>query len=161
VYNTTAATESPLKSALKRFKYDRDVSLAPVLGSLLVDHAPLVADDYDVLVPVPLHDGRLRWRGFNQALLLARALGKRSRVDPFALRRKRATTSQVGLSEAERGRNVRDAFVVDCPERVSGLSVLLVDDVYTTGATAESCAATLLDAGVSRVDVLVLARAVR
>ncbi len=161
LYSTTLPTEDPLKSALQRFKYNRDVSLAPVLADLLATHAPLLAGDYDVVVPVPLHNQRLRWRGFNQALLLARALDRRARIDPFTLRRHRATPSQVGLNEAERHRNVRDAFAVARPARICGRSVLLVDDVYTTGATVESCAVTLLDAGASRVDVLVLARAVR
>jgi len=161
VYDTTRSTPDPLKSALQRFKYDRDVSLAPVLADLMAAHAPLLADDYDVVMPVPLHKQRLRWRGFNQALLLARPLVGRVRVDPFTLRRQRATASQVGLSEADRQRNVRDAFTVDRPERVARRSILLVDDVYTTGATADACAGALLDAGASRVDVLVLARAIR
>jgi len=117
---------------------------------------------HDLLVPVPLHLRRLRWRGFNQALLLTRPLAQRcgARLDPFVLARTRPTSPQVGLDEAARRRNIAGAFAVRDPAVVRRRSVLLIDDVYTTGATVEECARVLRRAGASRVDVLVLARAV-
>jgi ComF family protein len=155
-----ADRRSPLMDALHRFKYGRDVTLAPVLGAYLTEHAPLTID-HDLLVPVPLDLERLRWRGFNQAAALTRVLAARSRRrwDPLALRRCRATAPQVGLGEDERRRNVARAFAVREPAAVRGRSILLVDDVMTTGATAEECAKAMRRAGARRVEVLVLARA--
>lgn len=160
LYVATNDAESPLASVLRRYKYGREVTLAGVLASVLVERCPC-APTYDLLVPVPLHLTRLRWRGFNQSLLLARPLARRwnADVDPFILRRSRATSPQVGLNERARRDNVRGAFSLAAQARLRGLSILLVDDVYTTGATANECAATLRHAGASRVDVLVLARA--
>ncbi len=120
--------------------------------------------DADLLVPVPLYRLRLWSRRFNQAELLARAVSRESglAVDPFSLVRSRRTESQVGLSPEQRRRNVAGAFAV--PEaktdRIAGKSVILVDDVVTTGATANACARALQRAGAARVDVLALARVV-
>jgi ComF family protein len=148
-----------LASALFRYKYGREVVLARPLGELLAERCPLPAR-YDAIVPVPLHRSRLRWRGFNQALLLARPLARRWSValDPFALQRTRPTDPQVGLDDASRRRNIAGAFAVQPGSALRGRSILLVDDVLTTGATADECARTLLGAGARRVDVLVLAR---
>ncbi|MBX7199685.1 MAG: ComF family protein [Rhodospirillaceae bacterium] len=114
----------------------------------------------DVIVPVPLHRWRLLMRTYNQAALLANALGKLAGkpVAVDALRRVKATPSQGGLSRAARARNVGRAFAVAAPAPIAGKRVLLIDDVFTTGATAEACARALLDAGATAVDVLVLAR---
>jgi ComF family protein len=110
---------------------------------------------------VPLHLRRLRWRGFNQAQLLAAALAARGdlAVDPFALVRHRPTPPQVGLDATARRRNVVGAFAVPDPFRVRAKRVLLVDDVYTSGATTNECSRVLRAAGARRVDVCVLARA--
>jgi ComF family protein len=113
-------------------------------------------------MPVPLHLTRLRWRGFNQSQLLAWSLARLARVplDAFSLERVRPTRPQVELDHAERQRNVKQAFQVQRPERVRGQHILLVDDVYTTGATADECSRALMRAGAAAVDVLTLARAV-
>jgi len=152
--------DSPLIEILHRFKYGRDTTLAPILGGFLADHCPL-AVDHDLLVPVPLDLARLRWRGFNQAVSLARALAARCgrRLHPMALQRCRATPPQVGLGEADRRRNMAGAFAVRDRGAVRGRDILLVDDVMTTGATVEECAKTLRRGGARRVDVVVLARA--
>lgn len=152
--------DSPLIEILHRFKYGRDVTLAPILGDFLADHCPLPVD-HDLVVPVPLDLERLRWRGFNQAVSLARVLAARSgrRVHPMALQRCRATPPQVGLGEADRRRNMAGAFTVRDRAAVRDRSILLVDDVMTTGATVEECAKTLRRGGARRVDVVVLARA--
>jgi ComF family protein len=151
---------SPLIDVLHRFKYGRDISLAPVLGALLVDHCPLTLD-HDLVVPVPLDLERLRWRGFNQAVALARVLSARRRLPlhPMALRRRRGTRPQVGLNERDRRHNIAGAFAVRDPAVVRGRTILLLDDVMTTGATVDECAKTLRRAGARRVDVVVLARA--
>lgn len=151
----------PLARVLHDYKYQRDVTLAPLLADFLIQSCPLIVD-HDLIVPVPLHRDRLRWRGFNQSHLLARRLGQHFnvRVDPFLLTRARPTPPQVGLDEADRRRNVAGAFAVRRITTLAGRHTLLVDDVYTTGATVEECARVLKRAGARRVDVLVLARAV-
>lgn len=158
----------PLADALLRFKYQGRSELARPLAALLTT-SPLVARaswpaEIDVLVPVPLHARRLRERGYNQAALLARPLARLLRR-PLACRlleRQRETRTQASLGLAERRENVQGAFVVRAPARplLSARRVLLVDDVATSGATAEACARALLAGGASRVHVLVLARAV-
>lgn len=153
-------TPNPLIDVLQRLKYARDVSVARVLGTFMAAHMPL-AIDHDLIVPVPLHRERLRWRGFNQSAGLARAVGRATRrpVEALALARLRATPPQVGLGVAERRLNVRGAFAVRRPAAVHSRTVLLIDDVMTTGATADACAHALRQGGARRVDVLVLARA--
>jgi ComF family protein len=123
--------------------------------------ADLLADA-EALVPVPLHRGRLLARRYNQAAEIARALARRTMVRhrPDALVRKRATDTQGGKSGSGRRRNVEGAFVVPAGRRaqVEGRRVLLIDDVMTTGATAEACAKALLKAGARAVDLAVVAR---
>jgi ComF family protein len=151
---------SPLIDVLQRLKYGRDIAYAAVLGRYLCSHLPM-AIDHDLIVPVPLHRRRLRWRGFNQSALLADAVSTRSGrpADAFTLARVRPTPPQVGLGEGDRRRNVAGAFIVRRQASVRRRTVLLVDDVMTTGATVDECARVLRRAGAARVDVLVLARA--
>ncbi|HVY02299.1 MAG TPA: ComF family protein [Caulobacterales bacterium] len=119
----------------------------------------------DVLIPTPLHWTRLVGRRFNQAAWLAQALGGlcAKPVDLFALRRVKRRRSQAGLNAGQRRRNVTGAFAAakSGGSRLNGKNVVLVDDVFTTGATAEACARALKRAGARRVDVLTLARVVR
>ncbi len=119
--------------------------------------------DIDLILPVPLHPKRFRQRGFNQAYRLMSnwkheysALAATTRL----LVKLRATAPQTGLGKVQRRRNIRNAFGVRQPEAVRSRQVLLIDDVYTTGATADECARVLLKCGAARVDVLTLARAV-
>jgi ComF family protein len=135
---------------------------APLFGRMLAEAARDLLPGAEVITPMPLFWRRLVWRRFNQAALLAQALGRETGlpVEMMALRRIRSTASQVGLSGAERQRNVEGAFAV-APRRagkIVGRRVLLVDDVVTTGATANACAAALKAAGASGVDVVSLAR---
>ena len=116
-----------------------------------------------VLVPVPLHRWRLLKRGYNQAALLAASIARRS-VTPLAvdaLERSRATAMSKGMTRTQRATNVRGAFRVAHPEQVAGRSVILIDDVLTTGATVEACARVLRRAGARHVLVLTWARVVQ
>src|SRR3954463_4231203 len=120
--------------------------------------------DSDLIVPVPLHRRRLWARRYNQAAELARALARRSGKpsDPLALTRSRPTRSQGEMSSAKaRRRNVLRAFAVPEPAKVTGRAILLVDDVLTTGATADAASRALKRAGAAKVCVLALARVVR
>jgi ComF family protein len=159
LYLPTAAGLNPLAVAVQRLKYRGRRVLADALGALLASRYPFAPDA--LLVPVPLHVARLRERGFNQALLLARALARCRglSVAAQALARRRTTRAQPGLAAAERRANVQGAFTVPRPQVVSGRSVVLIDDVLTSGATADACATALLAAGAVRVDVYTVGRA--
>lgn len=143
--------------AIKQFKYHRRLEYLPLLCHWLAEPACReFAAAGDLVIPVPLHVRRLRERGFNQALLLAQALPGRLLRDTLV--RIRHTQPQTGLSPTARRENVRRAFAVRRPEVVKGKSVLLVDDVYTTGATVRECSRALLAAGAREVRVLTVAR---
>jgi ComF family protein len=159
LYLPATAGLNALASAVHALKYGRRRRVATALGALLAARYPFAPDA--LLVPVPLHLHRLRARGFNQALLLARALAGRRGLEVAArnLVRLRDTHMQPGLSAAERRRNLRGAFVVRTPAAIVGRQVVVVDDVLTTGATAEACALTLRAAGAARVDVFTVGRA--
>lgn len=119
----------------------------------------------DLIVPVPLHYWRLVKRRYNQAALIAKALAKETGIDyaPDILKRTRATPTQGFLNARERQKNVRNAFqvCVKKEEQVRGKNILLIDDVYTTGATVNECTKALLKAGAEEVNILALARVVK
>ena len=150
------------RALVHALKYGDRLDLAPMMGRWLSHAGRELLDEADALVPVPLH-WRRRWaRRFNQSAMLAAAVSAASGVPiaAGALKRVKFTAQQVGLSRAERATNVQGAFRVP-PERkpeVAGRRLLLVDDVLTSGATAEGCAKALLRAGARNVDVLVFAR---
>ena len=114
-------------------------------------------------MPVPLHRSRLWWRGFNQSALVARELSRHLDIeaDPFVLRRTRRTPPLKGMSPLQRRKAVAGAFRVAEPALITGKTIILVDDVLTTGSTAEACARTLTRAGASRVELVSWARVVR
>ena len=147
---------------LLRWKYGRDHVVGSSLATLLAEHRTPHAECYDVVVPVPLHATRLAERGFNQAAILARAVahgGARVAVD--LLRRDARNATQAALGRGARAENVRHAFAVRPRTSLLDRSILLVDDVVTTGETVRACSAALRDAGARRVDVWSLARTPR
>jgi ComF family protein len=152
------AYEGPLRDLIHVFKYGRVHPLSVPLGRLLASAIPQ-DQSFDFIVPVPLHWRRRLARGFNQSGLLAREVSRRYGLRPSrALRRSRFTPAQAGLSHAGRRRNVAGAFAVPRNVDVTGRRVLLVDDVFTTGATLTACARALKRAGARYVAVLTLAR---
>lgn len=147
----------PLADAVHALKYRDRPALSRPLGRWLASRVALPRDS--AVVPVPLARGRRIARGYDQAALLARHLSRAASLPllPGALRRLRETPPQVGRARAERVRNVAGAFAAD--DRVRGRAIALVDDVVTTGATADACARALKAAGAGRVIALALGRA--
>lgn len=156
--------DQSLRSAIQALKFNAVVQLAAPLGCLLHQTYRQYwhPGDIDLIVPVPLHHRRLRRRGFNQSYLLI--AGWQRSDDAVIVRdflgRHQATPPQTGLDRRQRQINIRRAFSVRRPGQSAGRRVLLVDDVLTTGATADACARTLIKDGAIQVDVLTLARAV-
>lgn len=156
--------DGAIRQLVHRLKYSDRMELAKPMGAWMARAGAELLDDADLLVPVPLHRRRLASRKFNQANALAQAVSVESGVpvDPFALVRVKPTASQVGLSRSQRALNLQGAFRV--PEamtaRVEGRAIVLVDDVMTSGATANAASRALLRAGAKRIDVLVFARVV-
>ncbi len=150
-----------LKKAIQDFKYRNKTILAVALGRLLADAGAVVLDKaaYEFIVPIPLHPMRVRQRGFNQSLMLARQIGKLwdIPVGAEALVRNRWTRPQTVLPLAERHRNIKGAFSCTI-SGLNGKNILLIDDVYTSGATVNECARILKKQGAREVDVLTLAR---
>jgi ComF family protein len=152
--------EGAIRQAILRLKYHRIWALTDVLGRLLAENTRAYLVPCDVVIPVPLHIRRRRERGFNQAELLARPIAATvaAPLVPGLLIRNRPTASQTALTARERFENVRHAFTCVQPEAVRGRSVLLVDDVCTTGATLQAAAAALYSAGAVAVHGVTLAR---
>ena len=147
------------------FKHADRTDAAPVFARWMARAGGDLLAEADMIAPVPLHWTRLFRRRYNQAALLALALGRHSgtRVEPGLLYRRRRTPSQGGLGAQRRQENVRGAIAV-CPgkrDRIAGRRIIIVDDVFTTGATAAACTRALLRAGAGAVDVLTLARVLR
>lgn len=150
------------RAMILKLKYQDDLYLARIYGPWLKSAGSILIANSDVIVPVPLHYRRMVRRRYNQSLQLARALARHTQLPLVAdgLKRIRATVQQTGLTKPQREKNVKGAFVLNEKKRaqIQGKSVLLIDDVMTTGATIHACTNTLLKAGASNVNVLTLAR---
>jgi ComF family protein len=152
------------RTVVLKLKYSGRPGLAETLARFMLRHLPEEGDGEPkpLLVPVPLHRWRIWKRGYNQAALIASALSRRARIEaaPDILRRTRATPPLKGLGRRERALTVRGAFKVteEGRKRLAGRPVILVDDVFTSGATAGACAKALRRAGASSVSVLCWAR---
>ena len=167
-YNRARAAvryDETARTMVQAFKYGDRLDLAPAMGRWMATAGHELLSEADALVPVPLHWRRLWSRRFNQAATLAQTVARISGV-PVAhdlVKRVRATRQQVGLTQAERARNVQGAFRLprEARPQVLGKRLLLVDDVLTSGATLDTCARILLRAGAASVDVLAFARVVQ
>ena len=149
--------EFPIDAAIKALKFRRKLFYAPAFAQLLCHVRHQLPDDLDAVLPVPLHWRRKWWRGFNQALEIAKPVAKELGLPLIHVaRRQRATTPQSGLSAKQRAKNMRDAFRVK--RALACEHVLLIDDVITTGATITQLGKVLRHAGVDRVSASALAR---
>ena len=152
--------EDPVKHLIHALKFNRKLYVARVLGELMAEHYAQQGARPDVIMPVPLHTGRLRERGFNQALELARPVAAHLRIpiSTHACVRTRGTAAQSDLPAEQRAKNVKGAFELRGPLKVR--RVAIIDDVMTTGATVDELARVLIAGGVEDVQVWVCARAV-
>lgn len=152
----------PLTTIISRFKYHGQTTGLKTFRALQLQSNQRPLTRPDLIIPVPLHRKRLRERGFNQALLLARTFYPEERriIDFSTLIRQQHTAPQTGLSGKIRRSNLKKAFRITDKGRVTGKRVVLVDDVFTTGTTVSECARVLKRAGATKVDVLTLARVV-
>lgn len=152
------------RSMIHALKYQDRTDLAPTMGRWMARAGSELLQQADALVPVPLHWKRSWSRRYNQSGELARIIGKAAHVPvlPDTLQRIRPTEQQFGLSKSERARNVQGAFAVPPAKKsaIHGRKIVLIDDVLTSGATADACARALLRAKAASVDVLVFARVV-
>lgn len=165
VARSVAAFEGVLLEAIHAFKYRNKTGMGAGLGRMMTgdSHAGMDMHGYSLIMPVPLHIRRLRERGFNQSLVLAKVLATRHAIplDFVTLRRERDTPPQTMMGRKERQANIKGAFGVADKERIRKQRVLLIDDVYTTGSTLAECARVLLNSGAAQVGVLTLARAIK
>jgi len=150
------------RSLALRLKYGRKTALAATMARFMAVHLDNYPCD-SIVIPVPLHRWRLWGRGFNQAVLIARALAeaKGLRVECRTLVRTKATPPLKAMSMAQRRRAISGAFAVAAGQHVAGRTIILVDDVLTTGSTASACARVLKRAGAERVELISWARVVR
>ena len=162
---STGIYDKVLKKCIHLFKYYGEKKLAKPLGKLMVDY--LVKNDefkkrIDLIIPVPLHKNDLRKRGFNQSILLGRVVGNyfSISVGEKVLIKKKLTPFQANLSKKEREKNILRAFLVEKPKEIKGKNILILDDVFTTGATVEECTKELMKARAKNIFVLTLARTV-
>jgi ComF family protein len=150
-----------IRHLIVELKYSRHFAVIPLLGHFLLHKVPPeILREADMFLAVPLHWRRLVSRGYNQSFLLARYLARESgkALHGDILRRKRSTKVQRNLNPNERMHNLHGAFCVDKPESIKGKTLLLVDDIFTTGATSNECCRILKEAGAKKVFVLALAR---
>lgn len=157
--------ETHLLDAIHQFKYKSKIIVGETLGKLMAgfEYDSFSIDGYSLIMPVPLHRRRLRERGFNQSVILAREIARAHSIhlDFETLKRTIYTKPQTNLGRKQRSTNVKGAFEVADRERVEGKRVVLIDDVYTTGSTVGECARVLIKNGAAEVAVLTLARAVQ
>lgn len=153
--------EGVLKEVIHLFKYGKKVELSNVLGDLMCKALERCDWDFEYIVPVPLHKKKEHLRTFNQTKLLADFISKKRGIPIFhGLKKSIDTPSQVGLSYNERRTNILDCFSLKDNKKIEGKSLLLIDDVMTTGTTIEECSRTLLEGGAKEVYGLCIAYAV-
>jgi len=155
-----AVFDSPIQNGLHTMKYRRNIGLGESIAIQMVDFVRSLRWPIEIMMPVPLGKNRLKERGYNQVGLVARPLAYRLglRYEPDSVRKIRETRSQVGLTVSQRRENVQEAYQAD-PQVVKRKSILIMDDVATTGSTISACTEALLSAGARDIYVLTIARA--
>jgi competence protein ComFC len=155
-----AVFDSPIQNGLHAMKYRRNIGLGEALAIQIAGYLRSLCWDIDLMIPVPLGKKRMQERGYNQVALVAEPLAYEVGYEyaPKALWKSRDTRSQVGLNISQRQENVQDAYKAN-PEMVKRKSILLMDDVATTGSTILSCTKVLMDSGARDVYILTIARA--
>lgn len=151
-----------LRNILHEFKYNGKLRFGDFLGQLAVEYFPADIGDFDLIVPVPVHIIKLRKREYNQSAIISSYMAQYFGIqnDPFILKKDVDTVAQVEFSgESERRRNVKGVFSVESSLRIEGRTILLFDDVFTTGATTNECSDVLIRAGAAKVYVYTLMRA--
>ncbi|WP_051295109.1 ComF family protein [Maridesulfovibrio bastinii] len=148
-----------LREIILKWKFKEKLELSRIMKKLACEAAIQISNPPDVIIPIPLHPSRLKKRGFNQSLILAKAVGRclDRPVEANILKRVRKTTPQAGLNAQDRKKNLTGAFEVS-PDKISGRKVLLVDDILTTGTTTAECCDLLKMAGCTGTEILVIAR---
>lgn len=151
--------QGAIRQLISSLKFGADYKNARLLGQLLAEHLQQTAEKPELIMPVPLHKGRYRQRGFNQSIEIARTVGRELNIplDFYSCRRLHDTPKQSNLSAKQRRKNIKNAFTVVKPIAIRHVAVL--DDVMTTGSTVHELAKELKKTGVARVDVWVCARA--
>lgn len=151
------------KKLILAFKHGDHLELTDLLIKLISQNSFHIIEQNDILIPVPLHWTRLQKRKYNQSAIIAQklAIKYKKTYEPETLKRLKATKSQGHLSPQKRKENVKGCFIIKNPAKIRGKTVLLIDDVYTTGSTVNECAKILLKAGAKQVDVLTLAKVVK
>lgn len=152
-----------LRDLLHYFKYSSKMYIADFLSDLVIDRFPSDLSGFDIIVPVPLHIRRLQERGYNQTVLISKVLAGNLgvRLDLFSLKKVKYTKPQVDMSNfVARAKNVKNSFHISNKKMFSGKTVLLLDDVYTSGSTIRECSKQLIEAGAKYVFALTIARAV-
>lgn len=157
-----ASFDGLLRDLLHGFKYRGKIGLGTVLSKIFTSHIPDDLDFFNLILPVPIYISKLREREYNQSAILGCELSKAlgCEYDPFTLKKIKDTPPQISLeTTGDRKRNVRNFFYVSDVKKIRNKSVLLVDDVFTTGSTVNECSRVLLKAGATSVQVLTLMRA--
>jgi len=153
-----------VQNLIHALKYRGKKQVGSLLGEQFGSYlsASPIYQQIDLIVPVPLHPKKLKFRGYNQSDCFAQGLSQVMKIEtiPNAIARVKDTSTQTGMGRMERLENMMTSFVVSDPLKVAGKSILLVDDVLTTGATLEACAQVLIKAGASRISIATLAMAV-
>ena len=161
---TIAVYEAAIQKAIHLFKFEKKITLATPLAQLIITHLPddCIIADYDYILPIPIHKKRLKERTFNQATLIANQLAKAAgiRIEKDALVRHKNTSPQSSLDKEARQKNIIGAFKLHKKDVVQGKHILVIDDVYTTGATVQEAVKVLWTADPIEVDVLTLTRTI-
>lgn len=152
-----------IASGITRFKYGKNIGVGESLATMFARHnfGGFTPENFDFILPVPLHKNRLLERGFNQSLILAKAFAKKNNIpmDCNSLIRHIDTKPQASLEKKDREKNILNAFSLRDTKKITGKSVIIIDDVYTTGSTIKECSKILYAGGVQAVVALTLSRA--